>query len=101
VLCESTYSDVTRPPRPEIEREFAESLRTTIWEGGTVVVPAFGIGRTQEVLCICEEHDLECYVDGMGKRVTELFFTRPEPRIPARPRASATREGQRSIRRRP
>ncbi|MGM0387291.1 MAG: MBL fold metallo-hydrolase [Natrinema limicola] len=74
VLCESTYSDVTRPPRERIEREFAESLRTTIWEGGTVVVPAFGIGRTQEILCICEEHDLECYVDGMGKRVTELFL---------------------------
>ncbi|WP_222916791.1 MBL fold metallo-hydrolase [Natrinema sp. SYSU A 869] len=74
VLCESTYSDVTRPPREEIVDEFVESLRTTIWEGGTVVVPAFGIGRTQEVLCICAEHDLECYVDGMGKRVTELFL---------------------------
>ncbi|ELY68314.1 MBL fold metallo-hydrolase [Natrinema versiforme] len=74
VLCESTYSDVTRPPREEIEREFAESLRTTIWEGGTVVVPAFGIGRTQEVLCLCEEYDLECYVDGMGTHVTELFL---------------------------
>ncbi|WP_254531710.1 MBL fold metallo-hydrolase [Natrinema gelatinilyticum] len=74
VLCESTYSDVTRPPRPDIEREFAESLRITVWEGGTVVVPAFGIGRTQEVLCICEHYDIECYVDGMGKRVTELFL---------------------------
>ncbi|ELY84027.1 MBL fold metallo-hydrolase [Natrinema altunense] len=74
VVCESTYSDVTRPPREEIEREFVESLRTTIWEGGTVVVPAFGIGRTQEVLCLCEAYDLECYVDGMGKRVTELFL---------------------------
>ncbi|MHC3436505.1 MBL fold metallo-hydrolase [Natrialbaceae archaeon A-gly3] len=74
VLCESTYADVTRPSRDEIEREFAESLRRTIYEGGTVVVPAFAIGRTQEVLCICEKYDLECYVDGMGKRVTELFL---------------------------
>ncbi len=74
VICESTYADTTRPPRAEIERTFAESLRTTIWEGGTVVVPAFAIGRTQEVLCICEQHDLDCYVDGMGKRVTELFL---------------------------
>ncbi|MFC4247271.1 MBL fold metallo-hydrolase [Natribaculum luteum] len=79
VICESTYSDTTRPPRARLEREFAESLRTTIWEGGTVVVPAFAIGRTQEALCICEEHDLECYVDGMGKRVTELFL-RPRNR---------------------
>ncbi|GAB3670788.1 MBL fold metallo-hydrolase [Halopiger thermotolerans] len=74
VIAESTYADTTRPPREEIERAFAESLRTTIWEGGTVVVPAFAIGRTQEVLCLCEEYDLECYVDGMGKRVTELFL---------------------------
>ncbi len=79
VICESTYSETTRPPRARLEREFAESLRTTIWEGGTVVVPAFAIGRTQEALCICEEHDLECYVDGMGKRVTELFL-RPRNR---------------------
>ncbi|AXR76922.1 Exonuclease of the beta-lactamase fold involved in RNA processing [Natrarchaeobaculum sulfurireducens] len=74
VICESTYADTTRPPREEIEREFAESLRTTIWEGGTVVVPAFAIGRTQEVLCLCERYDLECYVDGMGKRITELLL---------------------------
>ncbi|WP_247002754.1 MBL fold metallo-hydrolase [Halosolutus gelatinilyticus] len=79
VLCESTYADTIRPPRAEIEREFAESLRSTIWEGGTVVVPAFAIGRTQEVLCICERYDLDCYVDGMGKRVTELFL-RPRNR---------------------
>ncbi|AFZ73102.1 MBL fold metallo-hydrolase [Natronobacterium gregoryi] len=74
VICESTYSDVDRPPREEIESEFVESVEETIWGGGTVVVPAFAIGRTQEVLCLCEEHDLECYVDGMGKRVTEIFL---------------------------
>ncbi|SDR38690.1 MBL fold metallo-hydrolase [Natronobacterium texcoconense] len=74
VICESTYSDVSRPPREEIEAEFVESIEETIWGGGTVVVPAFAIGRTQEVLCLCEEHDLECYVDGMGKRVTEIFL---------------------------
>ncbi len=79
VICESTYSDTTRPPRRDLERAFADSLKTTIWEGGTVVVPAFAIGRTQEVLCICAEHDLECYVDGMGTRVTDLFL-RPRNR---------------------
>ncbi len=79
VICESTYADTTRPPRAEIERAFVESLEQTLWEGGTVVVPAFGIGRTQEVLCLCAEHDLPCYVDGMGKRVTDLL-ARPRNR---------------------
>ncbi|ELZ27675.1 beta-lactamase [Halosimplex carlsbadense 2-9-1] len=78
VVCESTYSDVTHEDRGAIEERFAESLRTTIWQGGTVVVPAFAIGRTQEVLLICEAHDIDCYVDGMGKRVTEMLRRHPE-----------------------
>ena len=73
VLCESTYSDVEHDDRGAIEERFAESVRTTVWEGGTVVVPAFAIGRTQEMLLVCEAYDVPCYVDGMGKSVTQMF----------------------------
>ncbi|ELZ11976.1 RNA-metabolising metallo-beta-lactamase [Halovivax asiaticus JCM 14624] len=73
VIVESTYADTTRPPRADIEAAFVERLRTTLWEGGTVVVPAFAIGRTQEVLAICAEHDIDCYADGMGTRVADLL----------------------------
>ncbi|NHX37222.1 MULTISPECIES: MBL fold metallo-hydrolase [Halolamina] len=78
VLCESTYSDVDHEPRAAVEHRFAQSVKTTLWEGGTVVVPAFAIGRTQELLLICEQHDIPCYVDGMGKRVTEMLRQYPE-----------------------
>jgi putative mRNA 3-end processing factor len=78
VVCESTYSDVEHEARDTIEDRFAESVRTTLWEGGTVVVPAFAIGRTQELLMICEAYDIPCYVDGMGKRVTEMLRQYPE-----------------------
>jgi putative mRNA 3-end processing factor len=78
VICESTYADVEHDDRDEDERRFAESVQTTVWEGGTVVVPAFAIGRTQEVLMICEAYDVECYVDGMGTRVTDLVRRYPE-----------------------
>jgi len=71
VLCESTYSDVTHEARDRVEQSFAETLRTTVWQGGTVVVPAFAIGRTQEIMLVCAAHDIDCYVDGMGQRVTE------------------------------
>jgi putative mRNA 3-end processing factor len=73
VLCESTYSDVDHGDRAETERQFAESVKTTVWEGGTVVVPSFAIGRTQEMLMVCEAHDIDCYVDGMGKQVTRML----------------------------
>ncbi|WP_276273279.1 MBL fold metallo-hydrolase [Haloarcula litorea] len=78
VICESTYSDVTHEPRDAVERRFAESLRETVWRGGTVVVPAFAIGRTQEAMLVCAAHDIDCYVDGMGQRVTEQLKRHPE-----------------------
>ncbi|WP_092690868.1 MBL fold metallo-hydrolase [Halorientalis regularis] len=77
VVCESTYSDVTHGNRGDLEEQFATSVRTTLWEGGTVVIPAFAIGRTQELLLICESHDIPCYVDGMGKQVTETLRQYP------------------------
>ncbi|MEF8786021.1 MAG: MBL fold metallo-hydrolase [Haloarculaceae archaeon] len=77
VLCESTYSDVTHEERATVEQRFVESVETTLWEGGTVVVPAFAIGRTQEMLLICEAHDIPCYVDGMGVEVTEMLRRHP------------------------
>lgn len=77
VVCESTYADVDHEPRSTVEERFAESLQTTMWEGGTVVVPAFAIGRTQEMLLVCDAYDLECYVDGMGKDVTTMLRNYP------------------------
>jgi putative mRNA 3-end processing factor len=77
VLCESTYSDVEHEDRAAVEERFVESVRTTLWEGGTVVIPAFAIGRTQELLLVCEEYDIPCYVDGMGQRVTEMLRQYP------------------------
>jgi len=78
VVCESTYSDVEHDDRTTVEERFVESVETTLWEGGTVVVPAFAIGRTQELLLVCEAYDIPCYVDGMGKQVTEMLAQYPE-----------------------
>ncbi len=78
VICESTYSDVEHEDRSAIEERFAESVKTTLWEGGTVVIPAFAIGRTQEMLLVCEQYDIPCYVDGMGKGVTKMLRQYPD-----------------------
>lgn len=77
VICESTYSDVDHDARGVVEERFAESAKTTLWEGGTVVIPAFAIGRTQEMLLICDRYDIPCYVDGMGQQVTQMLRQYP------------------------
>jgi len=78
VICESTYSDVEHDDRSAVEDQFVESVEQTLWEGGTVVIPAFAIGRTQEMLLICDRHDIPCYVDGMGKQITKMLLHHPE-----------------------
>jgi putative mRNA 3-end processing factor len=78
VVTESTYADVEHEDRDAVEERFVESVETTLWEGGTVVVPAFAIGRTQELMLVCEAHDIDCYVDGMGKDVTRMVRQHPE-----------------------
>ena len=78
VLCESTYANVDHEPRAAVEERFAETTRTTLWEGGTVVVPAFAIGRTQELLMVCAAHDIDCYVDGMGVEVLAMLRQYPD-----------------------
>ncbi len=77
VLTESTYADVTREPRARIEQRFVRQLKETVAGGGTVVVPAFAIGRTQEVMLVCAAHDVDCYVDGMGTEVTRILRRHP------------------------
>jgi putative mRNA 3-end processing factor len=78
VVTESTYVGTDHPPRSETEAQFVELARSTRWEGGTVIVPAFAIGRTQELLMVCAAHDIPCYVDGMGTEVSSILKQYPE-----------------------
>ncbi len=77
VVTESTYADVSHTPRDRLERDFVALLRETVWNGGTAVVPAFAVGRTQEIMLVCAAHDVDCYVDGMGTRVTDRLLDTP------------------------
>jgi metallo-beta-lactamase family protein len=50
VVIESTYGD-RRHPRPDVPHEaFADAIRRTVARGGSVLVPAFAVDRTQIVL---------------------------------------------------
>lgn len=50
VLCESTYGDRLHETKGRLIDQLAQVLGETIDRRGNVVVPAFAIGRTQEIL---------------------------------------------------
>jgi len=73
LMIESTYAERDHPPRKELEIELGRQLTETLERGGTVLLPAFAIGRTQELVRIVRSvnKDVEIFVDGMGWRVSE------------------------------
>jgi len=73
LMIESTYAERDHPPRKELEIELGRQLTEKLERGGTVLLPAFAIGRTQELVRIVRSvnHDVEIFVDGMGWRVSE------------------------------
>ena len=77
VVIESTYANDHHPSRSAVEDAFVRFVESTRWQGGTVLIPAFAIGRTQELLLICAAHDLDPYVDGMGTRLFDMLARHP------------------------
>lgn len=75
LIIESTYSDKDHPSRKDLEMEFGKQLKETLGNGGTVLIPAFAIGRTQEMIRLVRSvnHDVDIFVDGMGWRVSETL----------------------------
>jgi metallo-beta-lactamase family protein len=50
VVVESTYGDRSHPPAPHPHEAFADAVRRTVARGGSVLVPAFAVDRTELVL---------------------------------------------------
>lgn len=78
LFIEGTYADRNHPPRKKTEREFIAKIEEVIDRGGTVLIPCFAVGRTQEIMMLLKDLDYEMWVDGMGRSVTRLFLDYPE-----------------------
>lgn len=75
LITESTYSDRDHPDREDQEREFADTVRATIFNGGVALISSFAIGRSQEILLILDKYgiDFPVYMDGMAKKATTII----------------------------
>jgi putative mRNA 3-end processing factor len=80
LIIESTYADRDHPPRRKLERQLVDEIHETVEKGGTVLLPAFSLGRTQELISVVRRYDsnIPVFVDGMGKEITRMYLNHPQ-----------------------
>ncbi len=78
LFMESTYAGREHPQRDEVEKAFLDKIDEVVSRGGIAVVPAFAVGRTQEIMLVLEKTDYEIWLDGMGRFVNSLYLKYPK-----------------------
>jgi len=86
MIMESTYGDRIHDPVKDLKPRLKKILTTTFDRGGTVIIPAFAYGRTQELIYTLHE----LYADGevprrpvfvdspLATNITRVFGEHPE-----------------------
>ncbi|MHB8596716.1 MAG: MBL fold metallo-hydrolase [Ktedonobacteraceae bacterium] len=80
MICEGTYGNRAHTSRREEERRLAETVQTVLARGGRIVLPAFAVGRAQEVVLILKAYrasgqisPVPVYLDGMVRTVCTAY----------------------------
>ncbi|MDA4112412.1 MAG: MBL fold metallo-hydrolase [Thaumarchaeota archaeon] len=76
VITESTYSMVDHEPREKIENDFVAFANEVVERGGVLLVPAFSVGRAQEIALLLRAKNFKHKVamDGMALKTNEILF---------------------------
>ncbi|CAN5333066.1 MBL fold metallo-hydrolase [soil metagenome] len=87
IICESTYGDRLHDTFGSVEKELQRIVEETcVIKGGKLIIPAFSVGRTQEVVNVLNNLEFEkklphipVYVDSpMAVDATEIMQNHPE-----------------------
>ncbi len=86
LILESTYGDRNHDTPPEAEDQLRRIVLDTVSRGGKVIIPAFAVGRTQELVYALHRltlasqiPELPVFVDSpLAVNVTEIFRLHPE-----------------------
>jgi putative mRNA 3-end processing factor len=80
IVIESTYANADHADRKELEKRFVEAVTDVVEKGGIALIPAFGVGRSQEMACILAAHRFEYPVvlDGMTREASRIILNHKE-----------------------
>ena len=75
-IVESTYANEDHPERGALEKEFVEKIVEVVEDGGTVLIPAFSVGRSQEIACVLAAYHFEypITIDGMTRETNRILM---------------------------
>ncbi len=79
LITESTYGGDTHPSRRSQESDLIEAIVEVVKAGGNVLIPAFALGRAQEIIlairtsALFHTTNVPVYVDGLVREITDLF----------------------------
>ena len=81
LITESTYANKVHPPVGDIKGELERILREAVAVGGRVIIPAFSLGRTQNIVYLLNDLANEgrlpaipMFVDSpLSKRITQAY----------------------------
>lgn len=78
LAVEATYSGREHRLREQVEKELLDKIDEVRARGGRCIVPAFAVGRTQELLLVLRDSGFETWLDGMGSKITDIMLETPE-----------------------
>lgn len=86
LVMESTYGDRLHSPVEQLHDDLERVVNETVERGGKVIVPAFAVGRTQELILVLHEltrsgriPKLPVFIDSpLAINATEVFRLHPE-----------------------
>ena len=75
LVIESTYCHSPHRDRASQVGDFVHAVEEVVSGGGRVLIPAFGLGRAQEVALMMRRHlpDVRVLVDGLARQVSEVY----------------------------
>ncbi|MEN2995134.1 MAG: MBL fold metallo-hydrolase [Thermodesulfovibrio sp.] len=86
LILESTYGNRTHKNLEESIKELIQAIKDTFKNGGNVIIPAFAVGRTQELLYILNKavrkgilEPIDVYLDSpLAEEATKVYLSHPE-----------------------
>lgn len=83
LVIETTYCDAIHPDRTQEGADLVKAANDVLAVGGRILIPAFGLGRAQEIALLvgAQLPNVDVRVDGLAATISELYAQNHAPNV--------------------